>query len=42
MTPATPNEPIDPRVRIGLAHMKVGDLERSLRHTAFRYGFARD
>lgn len=40
MTPDTTSPAIDPRVRIGHVHLKVADLERSLRFYCDVLGFA--
>src|SRR5437868_11257886 len=39
MTPAEQSRPIDPQVRIGHVHLKVADLERSLRFYCGVLGF---
>src|SRR6476620_10116099 len=39
MTPEQPARPIDPGVRIGHVHLKVADLERSLRFYCGVLGF---
>jgi catechol 2,3-dioxygenase len=39
MTSGEPPRPIDPQVRIGHVHLKVADLERSLRFYCGILGF---
>ncbi|WP_203329168.1 VOC family protein [Candidatus Laterigemmans baculatus] len=39
MTTSNTNRPVDPRVRIGHVHLKVADLERSLRFYCGVLGF---